>query len=138
MPEIRSTDQPDELRPTNDNLPPRPRELNRPDGRARPDESKRQSPPPRAIRPMSSDCKVRRTRALLLPTRIWPSRGSNLFSSSAIREDMRQPAKPLKYLASERRKSAVPCVGKAPQSLSSATSETDSLPEKRCADKHIA
>ena len=85
-----------------ENFRPRPRELNRPDCRAGPDESERQSPPPRAIRPISSDCNDRDERARLLPLRIRPSRGSNLFSSPAIREDMRQPDKRLKCLSNER------------------------------------
>jgi hypothetical protein len=140
MPEIRSTDQPDEPGPTRDNLVPRPWALNLPDGRAgvHEREAPRQSPPARAIRPISCDCnaRARPLRALPIPGR--PSRGSNLFSSSATLEDMRCPNKRLKYLASERRKSAVPCVEEAAQSLFGLAAETDSLPEKRCADKHIA
>jgi hypothetical protein len=138
MPEILSTDHPDDLAAAGDNLPPRPRALNRPDWRADRDERERQLPPPRAIRPISNDCNARRALARPLPLRIRPSRGSNLLSSSAIREDMRLAGKRLKYLASEPRKSAVPCVGKAPQSLQGASMETDSLPEKRCADNDIA
>jgi hypothetical protein len=99
MPEIRSTDHPDELTNLTEDLAPRPLALKRPDRRAAPDESERQSPPPRAIRPISSDCNERRAPARTLPLRIRPSRGLNVFSSSAIREDMRVPAKPLKYLA---------------------------------------
>lgn len=95
-------------------------------------------PPPRAIRPISNDCSDRCALARPLPLRICPDRGLNLSSSSAIAEDMRPRAKALKYLANERRKSAVPCVGKAAQSPPRANAETDSLPEKRCADKHIA
>jgi len=96
MPEIRSTDHPDELGTDRDNLAPRPCALNLPDWRADPFEKEavRQSPPPRAIRPISSDCNDREERARL-PLRIRPSRGSNLFSSSAIHEDMRQANKRL-------------------------------------------
>jgi hypothetical protein len=123
-----------------DNLPPRPRVLNRPDWRAGLNDKKavRQSPPPRAIRPISCDCsaRVRPARPRPLPGR--PSRGSNLFSSSDIREDMRQPVKRLKYLSNERQQSAVCCAAKAAQSLRRTRAETDSLPEKRCADKDIA
>lgn len=121
-----------------ENFRPRPRELNRPDCRAGPDESERQSRPPRAIRPINSDCKDRGERARILPPRIRPNRSSNWFSSFAIREDMRQPDKRLKYLASERGESAVPCVGKTAQSFGDAGGETDSLPEKRCAGRDIA
>ena len=138
MPENRSSDQPDDLAAAADNLAPRPRALNRPDWRAGPDESERQSPPPRAKRPINSDCNDRCVPRRPLPLRIRPSRGSNLFSSSAIREDMGQHDQRLKYLASERRKSAVPCVGKAAQSLGGNCPETDNLPEKRCADKDMA
>jgi len=119
MPEIRSTDQPDELGTDRDNLAPRPCALNLPDWRADPFEKEavRQSPPPRAIRPISSDCNDREERAPS-PLRIRPSRGSNLLSSSAIHEDMRQPDKRLKYLAGDRRKSAAACVEEAAQSRS--------------------
>jgi hypothetical protein len=43
---------------------------------------------------------------------------------------MRQPEKRLKYLASERRKSAVPCVEEAAQSLIGGAAETDRLSKK--------
>jgi len=122
MPEMRSTDQPEELAPTRDNLAPRPWALNLLEGRAGGDEraAPRQSPPARAIRPISNDCNARCAPRRPLPARIRPSRGSNLFSLSAIREDMRWPETLLKYLASERRKSAVPCVGYAAKSLGGA------------------
>jgi hypothetical protein len=55
-----------------------------------------------------------------------------------MHEDMRRPEERLKYLASERRKSAVRCVEESAQSLYNGTAETDSLSEKRCADKDIA
>src|SRR4051794_10775384 len=67
-----------------------------------------------------------------------PSRGSNLFSSPAIPEDMLQAQIRLKYLSSERRKSAVSRVEKARQSLCPKGTETNRLPKKRCADKYIA
>jgi hypothetical protein len=76
--------------------------LNRPEGRADADEKERQLPPPRAIRAISSDCNDRADPAQLFPLRIRPSRGSNLSSSSAIHEDMRQPHKRLKCLSDER------------------------------------
>lgn len=138
MREIGSTDQPDEPAPTPDNLLPRPRTLNRPLWRAGPSgrETLLQSPPTRAIRPISCDCNERALRPLPFPGR--PSRGSNLFSLSGIREDMRAPETQLKYLASQQRKSAVLCVEEATQSLWGGATETDSLPEKRCADKYIA
>jgi hypothetical protein len=119
MPEIRWTDQPDELETARDNLAPRPRALNRPDWciGLEDGEALLQSPLARAILPISCDCKERARLARSLPRPRGPSRGSNLFSSSAIGEDMRQPAKRLKYLASERRKSAVPCVAETAQSL---------------------
>ena len=122
------------------NLRPRPRELNRPDCRADADEKEavRQLPPPRAMRPIRCDSNERCRPARPPPLPRRPIRGSNLFSSSVIREDMRPRAKRLKYLASERRKSAVLCVGQAAQSLAGADPETDSLPKKRCADKDIA
>ena len=140
MPEIRSTDQPDEFETDRDNFAPRPRELNRSDCRPEFDEevSLRQSPPPRAIRPINCDCNKRCRPARPRPLPGRPSRGSNLFSSSAIHEDMRRPGKRLKCLSNERWQSAVCCAGRAAQSLSGASTETDSLPKKRCADKDIA
>lgn len=138
MPEVRSTDQAGDLTSAPEYVRPRPRELNRPDSRAGPEQRERQSPPPLAIRPISRDRNARREPARLLPLRIRPSRGSNLVSSSDITKDMRPRATLLKYLASERRKSAVPCVEKAAPSLRGVGTETGSLPKKRCADKYIA
>lgn len=140
MPEIRSTDHADEPAPTLNSLPPRPCALNRPDLRAGRcgTEALRQSPAARAIRPIRCDCEVRARLLRPPPFPGRPSRGSNLFSLSAIREDMRPHPKRLKYLASERRKCAVPCVGKAAQSLRAAQAETDNLAKKRRADKDIA
>jgi hypothetical protein len=46
-----------------------------------------------------------------------PNRGSNLFSSSTIRQDMRASNEWLKYFAGERHKPALPCTEKTVQSL---------------------
>ena len=101
-------DQPDELGTARDNLPPRPRPLNRTDWRTDPDRKEvvRQSLPLRAIRPISSD-RNDRDEGAPLPLRIRPSRGSNMSSLSAIHEDMRQADKRLKCLSNECRQSAV-------------------------------
>jgi len=78
--------------------------LNRPDGRPDLDEKEavRQSPPARAIRPINCDCNARDRPLRPLPFPGRPSLGSNLFSSSAIHEHMRQGNKRLKCLSNER------------------------------------
>ena len=87
---------------------------------------------------MSSDCNARAPALRFFWLRMRPSRGSNLFSSSVIAEDMRQPKARLKCLPDERRNSAVSCVETSPQSLRRPSAETNRLPKKRCADNHLA
>src|SRR5690348_11150587 len=139
MPEVRSIDHPDDLAIASDDLLPRPRALNRPDWRAAAGEKEavRQSPPPRAMRPISCDCNERCRPARPRPLPGRPNLGSNLFSSSAIRQDMRHPDNRLKYLAGERRKSAVPCVGNTTQFLRRAGTGDRQSPEKKmCSQTH--